>query len=901
MIDSLRQGLVRLWNLLRYRRLDRDMDVELGHHLESLEAEHRARGLSPEEARLAARRDFGGVSRTREDYRDQRGLPPLETLTRDVRLSLRSMRRTPVVTLAVLATLAIGIGANTAIFSVVNAVLIKPLPYPEADRLISLSLASRVMQISDLDSAPYVYLTQRDQSRTLEGVGLWRTQAVNVTGREQPARVIALRVTADILPALGVEPLLGRYFTPTDDEPGRRPTAVLMYGYWQQQFGGDVSVVGQTVTVDGAPHDIIGVMPQRFRFLDRDVDLIAPVQLNRAQVFAGGFGWPSLGRLKPGVTIEQATADAARLLPIAADAFPIMPGFTREQLDGGEWVPVLLPLKQDVVGDAGNTLWVVMGTLGLVLLVACANVANLILVRTEGRQRELAVRAALGASWGRIARGLLTESVVLGLAGGALGVAVAYAGLRVLMALGSSSLPRMDEITIDGSALLFACAVSLFSALLFGVLPVLRYARPHLAAALRSESRGSSGSREHLRARGVLVVVQVALALALLVSAGLMIRTFRELASVDPGFTRPDAIQTLRVTIPPSSQPDAELTVRRQQAILDGFAALPGVESAAYASELPLQPGDGFMDLLVMEGGRMSTEGDLPQNRPFHLVSPGYFATMGTSLVAGRDFSWADVYQRRAVALISEDLARREWGSPTEALGKHLRGGSNRNIWQEVVGIVGNVHNQGVSEPAGGTVYLPALVALVADQPAQVARSVSYVLRSDRTGTPGFLADVQRAVWAVDPTLPLADVRTMGDYYGDSLARTSLTLVLLAVAGALALLLGVVGIYGVMSYAVSQRTREVGIRLALGAQRSEIGGMFLRQGLALTLVGVAVGLAGAVGLARWMSVLLFGVSPFDPATYAGVSAALIVAAGLASYLPSRRATHLDPVVALRDE
>jgi predicted permease len=295
------------------------------------------------------------------------------------------------------------------------------------------------------------------------------------------------------------------------------------------------------------------------------------------------------------------------------------------------------------------------------------------------------------------------------------------------------------------------------------------------------------------------------------------------------------------------------------------------------------------------------SRGELPQNRSFHLVSPGYFATMGTPLVVGRDVSWADVYERRAVALISEDLARREWGSPTEALGKRLRGGSARNIWREVVGVVGNVHNRGVSEPAGGTVYLPALVALVADQPPQVARSVSYVLRSDRTGTPGFLADVQRAVWAVDPTLPLADVRTMGDYYGDSLARTSLTLVLLAVAGALALLLGVIGIYGVVSYAVSQRTREVGIRLALGAQRSEIGGMFLRQGLALTLVGVAVGLAGAVGLARWMSVLLFGVSPFDPATYAGVSAALIVAAGLASHLPSRRATHLDPIVALRDE
>ena len=893
--------LAKVWNLLRYRRLDRELDAELSHHLESLEAEHRARGLSAEEARLAARRDFGSVSRTQEAHREQRGLPLVETLTRDLRFSLRSMRRTPVVTLAVLATLAIGIGANTAIFSVVSAILIKPLPYPDADRLISVSLASPVMRIDDLESAPYFYLTARDQSRTLEGVGLWNLQAVNVTGREEPQRVLALRVTADILPVLGVEPLLGRYFTPADDEPGRRPTAVLMHGYWQRQFGGDRAVVGQTVIVDGAPHDIIGVMPPRFRFLDQEVDLVAPVQLDRAQVRAGGFGWPSLARLKPGVTIEQAAADMARLLPIAADAFPIMPGFTRAMLDRGEWQPLLLPLKQDVVGDAGNTLWVVMATLGLVLLVACANVANLILVRTEGRQRELAVRSALGASWGRIARGLLTESVVLGLVGGALGVAVAYVGVRVLLTLGSASLPRMGEIAIDLPVLIFACAASLLSALLFGMLPVFRYARPKLAAALRSETRGSSGSREHLRARGALVVVQVAMALALLVSAGLMIRTFRELGSVDPGFARPDAIQTLRVTIPASSQPDPELTARRQQSILESLAALPGVASAAYASGLPMQPGDDWTDLIVMADGRTSRTDEPPRNRSVRLVSPGYFGTMGTPVVAGRDFTWSDVYGSRALALISEDLASREWGSPTAALGKRLRGGSNRTIWREVVGVVANVHNRGVREPAGGTVYYPALSAIVADQPAMVARSVSYVIRSDRTGTPGFLTDIQRAVWAVDPELPLADVLTMGDYYNASLARTSFTLVLLAAAGVMALLLGVIGIYGVVSYAVSQRTREVGIRLALGAQRSEIGGMFIRQGLTLTLVGVAVGLAGAVGLARWMSALLFGVSPLDPATYASISTAMIAAAAVATYLPSRRATQLDPIVALRDE
>jgi predicted permease len=893
--------LTRLWNLLRYQQLDREMDIELRHHLDSLEAEYRRRGLSPEAARLAARRDFGAVSRTQEDHRAERGLPLLETLMQDVRLSLRSMRRAPVVTFAVLATLAIGIGANTAVFSVIDGVLLEPLPYPDADRLISVSLASHVMKIDDLDSAPFVYFISREQSRTLEGIGLWRLREVNVTGRREPERVVALAVTADILPLLGVEPMVGRSFTSTDDQPGRQPTVLLTYGYWQRRFGGDRSVLGQTLVVDGTPHEIIGVMPPRFRFLDqRTAELLTPMQLDRQQVVAGGFGWPSLARLKPGVTIAQATADLARLIPIASDAFPVMPGFTKAQLDAGKWIPVLQPLKQDVVGDAGNTLWVVMGTLGLVLLIACANVANLILVRTESRRRELAVRAALGASWGRIARTLLTESLVLGLAGGALGVTLAYAGVRVLRTIGSAGLPRMDEIAIDAPVLFFACAVSFVSALMFGLVPVLRYARPQLSAALRSEVRGSSGGREHVRARSTLVVVQVALAFALLVGAGLMIRTFRELASVDPGFTRPDAIQTLRVTIPSAAPPGPELAVRRQQALLDRLAAVAGVRSVAYTSELPLQPGTGSTDLLVTEGGAMS-RGELPQNRAFHLVSPAYFATMGTPVVAGREFSWADLYQHHAVALISEDLARYEWGSAKAALGKHLRGGSAQNLAREVIGVVVAVHNRGMREPAGRTVYLPALAAVTANQPLQMARTVLYVVRSDRAGTPAFVADVRRAVWAVDPDLPLADIRTMDDYYGDSLARTSLTLVLLALAGAMALLLGVIGLYGVVSFGVSQRTREVGIRLALGAQRREIGSMFLRQGMVLTLIGVTAGLAGAVGFTRLMTAVLFGVSPLDPATYAAVSVVLVAAAGLACYLPSRRAMHVEPLVALRDQ
>jgi predicted permease len=702
-------------------------------------------------------------------------------------------------------------------------------------------------------------------------------------------------VTADLLPLLGIQPRLGRVFSTTDDEPGSPRTAVLMYGYWQRRFGGDSSIVGKSITIDSQPYEIAGVMPQPFRFLDeRTLDVILPMQLNRAEVTTGGYGFRSLGRMKLSVTLEQAAADVERLIPIALDSFPVTPGYTRQQMQNARFGPVLVPLKDVVVGDAGSTLWVVMGTLGLVLLIACANVANLILVRTEGRAREIAVQSALGADRVRIARALLTESIVLGLVGGVLGVGAAYLSMRVLLGIGSSGLPRMDQIAIDPVVILFALAISLLAGLLFGLLPVLRYTRPALSETLRGEGRSSTGTVERLRARHVLVIVQVALALVLIVSAGLMIRTFRELNNVDPGFDGPDEIQSVRITIPDATEPDAETAVRQQQTILDGLAALSGVTAVAYTSELPMDFGLGSWDILVPEG-RPRTGGDRPALRSFNFVSPGYFAAMGISIRAGRDLTWTEVYDRRPVVLVSETLAREEWGSPAEALGKRLRGGSAQGAWREIVGVVGDVRNRGATQPVGRIVYLPVLL----NQPDMVVRSVAYVIRSERTGTRGFLAEIQRVVWAVNPDLPLANVRSIGEFYGDSLARTSFTLMMLGTAGAMALLLGVIGIYAVMSYIVSQRALEVGIRMALGAQRQQIRSMFMRQGLALTAVGVLMGLGGAVALARWMSTLLFGVSPIDPFTYTAGAAALTAAAALASYLPSRRATRVDPHAMLR--
>jgi predicted permease len=891
--------LSRLRNLFRRKRLDQEMDTELAHHLELLEAEHRARGLTAEDARHAALRDFGALAQIREAYRDQRGLPMLETLWRDVRFSLRSMRRTPVVTFAVIATLAIGIGANTAIFSVINAVLLQPLPFPEPDRLIVMSHTAPGVNVADVSSAPFLYFTEREQNRTLEGVGLLSSGSATVTGRGEPELVRRLFVTFDILPILGIEPLLGRYFSESDDSPGSPNTVILTYGYWQRRFAGDRSIVGQSLTMDARPWNIIGVMPQRFGFLDQQLDVITPNRLDRNQVTLGGYFRRSIARLKPGVTLEQASADVQRMIPIAIESFPPGPGSTREQIARSRLGPNLRPLKREIVGDAGITLWVLMGTVGIVLLIACANVANLILVRTEGRQHELSIRAALGAGWSRIMRELLTESAVLSLIGGILGVVFAYGSLRVLLAVAPSNLPRRGEITVDSTALLFALVLSLFSGLLFGSIPVIRYARPRLAAAVYAGARWSSRSRERLRARGVMVVAQVALALVLLVAAGLMIRTFRELNRVNPGFAGPDEVQTFQIQIPEARVPDPELTARRQHEILNRLTAVNGVTAAAIISDVPMGGGVAA-DLLVPEG-KVFREGESPRSTQSRFISPGVFGTLHMPLVRGRDLTWTDFYERRPVVLISENLARLEWGSVDQALGKRLHGASSADQWREIIGVVGDIHDRGLNQPVTPTVYYPVLGERVYNNPVYVWRAVTYAMRSSRTGTAAFLDELRQAVWAVDSNLPLVNIRTMGDVLDASMARTSFTLVMLAIAGGMALLLGVIGMYGAISYGVSQRTREIGVRIALGAQSGQVQRMFLRQGLVLTAIGVVIGLGVAFALTRGMSSLLFQVSPLDPLTFAGVSAVLILAAALASYLPSRRATRIDPIDSLRAE
>jgi ABC-type lipoprotein release transport system permease subunit len=599
--------------------------------------------------------------------------------------------------------------------------------------------------------------------------------------------------------------------------------------------------------LDGVSHEIIGVLPAGFRFLDMKPMLVTPFQFDRNKLQLGNFSYQGVGRLKPGVTMEQASADVGRMIPLSYQRFPPFPGYTTKMFEDAQIVPALQPFKKDLVGDIGNILWVLMGTMGIVLMIACANVANLLLVRAEGRQHELAIRTALGASLRQISRELLMESLTIGITAGAVGLTLAYFALKIFVATSKVSLPRLDEISLNAEALVFTLAISILSGLFFGLIPVLKYAELRLTPSLRAGGRNSSQSREQHRARSLLVVVQVALALVLLISSGLMIRTFQALRDVQPGFTNAEQVQTLSLYIPDAQVKNAEQVFHMQREILDRLRAIPGVSSAAILRSVPM--GNNSSNDAVFAEDHTYAEGQLPPIRRFNWISPGMFQTLGNTLLAGRDFNWNEIAGYQPVAIV----------------------------------------------------YWPALMKDFQGDAVSVQRYSSFAIRSSRAGSEGFLKAVREAVWSVDPSLPVADVRTLQYYYDRSLARTSLALMMLAVAGAMALLLGVVGIYGVISYSVTQRTREIGIRLAVGAQQGEVAKMFVRHGVMLLGIGVVAGLVVAFLCSRLMATLLFGVKAVDPMTYAVVAVGLVGCAMVASYVPARRALNVDPVEALRAE
>jgi len=914
-MTRLREWLLRFWGTLRRSAGDREIEEELRAHLELAAEQMGSRGAMPpnsqDEARRMARLEYGGVTQAAESMRDQRGFPWIADLASDLRYALRTLRRTPGFAAAAIAVLALGIGANAAVFSVVNSILLKPLSYPNPEELVAIwnrapgatGIASIAGQMRLSGS---MFFSYSEHNQAFKALGIWMPGAATVTGLAEPEQVRTVFLSDGVLQALNVLPALGGWLSSTDQEPGGAGSVMLGYGYWLRRFGGDLSVVGRSITVDSRPRRIAGVMPQGFRLVTEDFDLLAPFAFDRSQLRLAGFSYLGVGRLKPGVSIPQAQSSLARILPVWINSWPIAPRENRHDYETWGITPVLRPLKEDVTGSLQNVLWVVMGMIGIVMLIACANVASLLLVRTESRQQELAVRTALGAGKARITRLLLAESVSLAILGGAAGLGLANLALRVLLAIGPANLPRLHEISLDARALGFTAVLSLLSGIFFGLIAAWKYA---FDGPLGMTTRTMSASRERRQARSLLVVVQTAMAFVLLISAGLMIRTFQALRKIEPGFTRPEQLQILRISIPESLIPEPERVARTQYDLVQKLAAIPGVASAAFTSAMPMERfDDDRVDLNlptlldVRAETKPSGSGDVPLSRIYKYISPGLFRATGTRIVAGRDFSWEEFHGRRPVAIVSENLARELWGGPESALGKRIATGPPTAPWREVVGAVEDVRNNGVQEPAPTIAYWPSYSeSLFRPGAVRALRSLTFVIRSSRAGTEGLLTQIRQAVGSVNGNLPAASIRTMQEVYGQSLARISFTLAMLAIAGAMALLLGIAGIYGVISYVVSQRTREIGIRVALGAESGEIKRMFVRHGLLLAGTGIFCGLGVAAALTQVMKSLLFGVGTLDPVTYAAVPFILATAAALASYFPARRAAAVDPAETLRAE
>ena len=680
------QGLNRLFG--RRRRYD-DLSVSIQEHIEERTEELIDEGMPRLQAEQMARREFGNVTLIQERGREAWQWPALESILADLRFAFRRLRKSPGFAVTVLLTLAIGIGANTTVFSVINGVLLRPLPYPEPDQLVQLRLnapgAPGLADFRDeLRLSASMYLTFAAHNRAFQSVGVWQPGAASITGISQPEQVDTALITDGILQTFNVPPVAGQWLTAADQDPHANGRVMLSYGYWQRRFGGDPNVVGRVISVDSRPRQVAGVMPRGFKILNYDFDLLMPLAFDPVNQSLAGFAYRGIARLRPGMTISQANADAARLLNVWMDSWTNGPGSDPHFYLNWKITPAFRPMKDAVVGSVGNVLWVVMGTIGVVMLIVCTNVANLLLVRADARRQELQVRAALGAGRWRVARELLLESLTLGLLGGAAGLVVAWAGLSLLRAIGPSDLPRLSEISLDARSVAFTLTLSVLCGLLFGFIPVLRFVFSPQGVPLLGATRTSSTSRERQRGRNLLVVAQVAMALVLLISAVLMIRTFEAMLKVDPGFSSPKSLQIMRLSIPENLVHDPVAVTRMQNSILDKLAAIPGVSSVGFTASVPTSGAEPNWNEIYPEGKNYDIE---PPLRLFNYVSPGYFHTAGTKIVAGRDFEWADVYGLRPVGMVSEGLARELWGSPSAAIGKHFKEWPSMP-WHEIVGVV---------------------------------------------------------------------------------------------------------------------------------------------------------------------------------------------------------------------
>lgn len=824
----------------------------------------------------------------------------MTALLRAARRAVRTLRRAPTFTATAVLTLALGIGANVALFSVVNGVLLEPLPYPDSDALLELSFTAPGLDLDQVPQSPATYLTYREEATTLEEIAVSASRTLTVTGPGEPEEVSGLLVTDGFLGTLRVVPQMGRDFAAADDAPEAPRTILISHGFWQRRFGGAPDVVGRVLEVSGLPREIIGVLPEGFRFGDQDPALFFPAQFDPAEVFMGNFSYQGVGRLAEGATPERLDAELQRLLPVAAERFPGPVGATQLQEVG--MAQNNRPLKEAVVGDVSTVLWVLLGTVGIVLLIACANVANLFLARAEGRAQEVAVRTAMGATLRHLASVFVSEALMLALAGGALGTALAWIGLRVLVAIGPGRLPRLEEIALEPLVLLYALGISILAGLAFGLFPLVRQARIRIPSALKEGGRGGSAGRERHRLRNGMVVGQVALALVLLVGSGLMVRSFDALRNVSSGIVAPEELITFRVSIPGAVVEDPIEAWGRLERILLRSRELPGVVAAGAASDAPLD-GNSSSDALFVES-RPLPPGQIPPVRRFSWTVPGHFEAMGIPLLAGRDLAWDDLRVPNRVVVVSESMAEESWGGARAAIGERvgvINIEDEERIWYEVVGVVGDVRDDGPDQPVVPLVYWPAVQDDLYGAGSETRRQMTFLVRAEPAAHDALLPQIQEVIRAEAPGAPMAGTGTLGEVVDASLARTSFTLVMLGIAAGVALLLGAIGLYGIISYTMSHRTREIGIRMAIGAQSAEVSRMVVGEGMVLAGVGIGIGVVGAFAATRLMQSLLFGVAPVDVPTYGAAAVILAGVAVLASWIPARRAARVDPVEALRGE
>ncbi len=809
----------------------------------------------------------------------------METLWQDLRYGVRMLRTHRGVTAIAVLALALGIGANTAIFTVVNAVLLRPLPFSEPDRLMMVWLHNPQSQgEARIPLSVADFLDWRANNQAFEPPVAFATSGFNLTGQEAPEQLVGAIVTADFFSTLGAKPALGRTFLPEEDRPGATPAIVVSQAMWQRRLSGDPHAIGQTLTLNGRTFTIVGVMPPDFYFPNRNIELWAAFTLN-PPTRRGPYFLSGLARLKPGVKLEQAQAE----MKLIARRIQQQSATANANSDSGGFT--VLPLNEYLVGDVRKALLVLLGAVAFVLLIASVNVANLLLARAAAREKEIAVRAALGASRVRIVRQLLTESALLALLGGTAGLLLAVGGVKLLLALSPSSLPRLQEVSMDRRVFGFTLLVALLSGIIFGLAPALHGSRANLNESLKDGSRGASESRSRSRLRQALIVAEFALALMLLIGAGLMIKSFVRLQRVNPGINAENVL-TMQLTLPGARYNEGPKITAFYQQLLDRVQALPGVQAAGISISLPpdwLQLSENFS----IEGQPPAPDSNLPVAELL-FISHDYFRALGVPLRRGRYFTLVDKADAPRVAIINETMARRYFPNQ-DPIGKRIKqGGADRPqaSWMEVVGVVGDVKYTGLDATAQATFYEPYL--------QNPSRGMYLVVRG-ATDPLNLASTIRHEVWALDKDLPVTRLKTMEQLLYESVAEPRFRTLLLGIFAAVALVLASVGIYGVMAYAVTQRTNEIGIRMALGAQSRDILGLVVGQGLKLALIGVALGLAGAFAVTRALSTLLYGVSTTDAATFAGLALLLVAVALLACYIPARRAAKVDPMLALRCE